>query len=196
VVILSYWSSKGKRLDDGNLCRRLQDDTLAARKLMGLWFRKLEDNDYATIDLVAEFIDIWLQTRRPEDIDPGELAGVIDVIYDIEPVPGQWTLIAVRPDELKRYIRTYIRSDGTTGDMMRPRDVSLAKEYVKLLRRGHEPPPIIIAGAEDPDTKTEGITLIDGRHRIHAAAMAGLKELPAYIPKDAIPMMEKAELEP
>jgi hypothetical protein len=163
---------------------------------MALWYRVIEDNNYGTMDLVAEFLDVWLQTRKAQDIDPGELAGVIDVVYDIEPTPGSWILIAVKPQELRRYISTYIRSDGTTGDMMQPKDVSLAKEYVKLLRRGHEPPPIIIAGAEDPDDGTEGVTLIDGRHRIHAAAMAKLKEIQAYIPKEDLPMMKKAELTP
>jgi hypothetical protein len=161
---------------------------------MGLWYRTIDDSDFATIDLVAEFLDIWLQTRKPEDIDPGELAGVIDVLYDIEGVPGHWVLIAVRPKELKRYISTYIRSDGTTGTMMQDSDVSLSKEYVRLLKKGHEPPPIMLAGAEDPDTGAQGVTLIDGRHRIYAAVMAKLKEIPAYIPKEDLPMMEKAEL--
>ena len=36
---------------------------------MKLWFKQLDDEKFQTIDLVNEFLDVWLQTRNSEDID-------------------------------------------------------------------------------------------------------------------------------
>ena len=51
---------------------------------MALWYKLVTDKTYETADIVTEFLDIWLQTRKAEDIDPGELAGVIDTIYEFQ----------------------------------------------------------------------------------------------------------------
>ena len=214
---------------------------------MALWYRLVTDETYKTIDIVTEFLDIWLQTRRAEDIDPGELAGVIDAIYefqeysasgklgvyetteamdaasdileiwlqtrkseDIDPrelakmvdaiylpqntsaSPGCWALIEVRPTEIRDYITVYVDSDGRQKKMMAQKDERLMSQYVKLLAKGYEPTPIIIAGAVDDDSGEEGIVLLDGRHRTYAAISNGVSIIRAYIPKADLPKMAKA----
>lgn len=161
---------------------------------MPLWFRSINYNNYSTIDLVNEFLDIWLQTRRSQDIHPGELAGVIEVLYEIQPSPGSWRLVEVRPHELKRYIRVYIRSDGSRAPMMRQRDQKLSLEYQKLLKKGYKPTPIMLAGSQNEDGGEEGIMLIDGRHRIHSTADLEIPTIEAYIPTSDIQMFRKAIL--
>jgi hypothetical protein len=160
---------------------------------MPLWYRKINSNNYSTIDLVAEFLDIWLQTRRSEDISPEELAGVIDVMYDVQTPPGNWSLIEVRPGELRNYIQVYIKPDGRHAPMMSKRDEKLSGEYKNLLQKGYKPTPIIIAGTEG-DNREEGIFLIDGRHRIHSAADLGIQKMEAYIPTKQINTLRKARL--
>ncbi|HUV13232.1 MAG TPA: hypothetical protein VMY18_06290, partial [Acidobacteriota bacterium] len=162
---------------------------------MGLWYKIEEDNegqDFETADLVVEFLDIWLQTRKLEDIDPKELGGVIDVLYDFEPVPGKWILIEVRAAEMAKYISTYINARGESKVMMQEKDKKLSNAYVKLLKKGYEPTPIMIAGIVDEVSGEEGIVLIDGRHRIHAAIAAGVTILKAYINKSGLEKMDKA----
>jgi len=164
---------------------------------MGLWYKRDKANEnttFETADLVSEFLDIWLQTRKNEDIDPKELAGVIDVLYDFQPVPGKWVLIEVRPKELARYISTYVNAEGKSKKMMSKRDKKLSTSYVRLLKKGFEPTPIMIAGIQDEVTKEDGIVLIDGRHRIFAAVAAGVDTLLAYINKDGLDKMDKAVL--
>ena len=164
---------------------------------MGLWYKRDEENkntDFETADLVTEFIDIWLQTRKNQDIDPKELAGVIDVLYDFQPVPGKWVLIEVRPAELARYISTYINDKGDHKRMMAKKDKKLSSAYVKLLKKGFEPTPLMIAGIKDSVTGEDGVVLIDGRHRIYAAVAAGVEKLLAYINKDGLDKMDKASL--
>jgi hypothetical protein len=161
---------------------------------MPLWFQRQNRKTFSNMELVSEFIDVWLQTRKSEDIDASELSGVIDFIYDVEPAPGKWALIEVKPSELKSYITVYVSPDGVERKtMMKQGDWRLSKRYVQLLNKGYEPTPIIIAGAEDPDTKERGITLIDGRHRIYAADEAGLDSIMAYIPRKHLPMMKEAK---
>lgn len=164
---------------------------------MGLWHKHDEANKdtvFETADLVDEFLDIWLQTRKNEDIDPKELAGVIDVLYDFQPVPGKWVLIEVRPRELASYISTYVNAKGRTKQMMSKDDTTLSSAYVGLFKKGFEPTPIMIAGIDDEVTGEEGIVLIDGRHRIFAAIEAGVETLLAYINKDGLGKMDKATL--
>jgi hypothetical protein len=140
-------------------------------------------------------LDIWLQTRKAEDIDTDELAGVIDVMYDFQPVPGEWVTVEVKPKELQQYINVYIDADGKAKKMMAKKDTALMKKYVALLKKGFEPTPIIIAGATDQDDSgEEGIVLIDGRHRIHAFIDAGIEKCLAYIPLEDLPKMDKAVL--
>lgn len=164
---------------------------------MGLWYRidpENKDTTFQTIDLVGEFIDIWLQTRKAEDIDSGELAGVIDVLYDFQPVPGQWILIEVKPEELVKYIATYVTAKGERKQMMQNKDHKLSNAYVKLLKKNYEATPIMIAGIADGVTGEEGVILIDGRHRIYAAVKAGLPTMFAYINRDGLEMMDKAKM--
>lgn len=163
---------------------------------MGLWYRRIDDKAYQTMDLVTEFLDIWIQTRKPQDIDTDELAGVIDVMYDFAPVPGQWVTIEVRPKELQQYINVYINHEGKAKPMMSNKDKALTAKYVALLQRGFDPTPIIIAGATDQDEKTgeQGIVLLDGRHRIHSFIAAGRQTCLAYIPLEDVPKMDAAIL--
>jgi len=166
---------------------------------MGLWYRietENKDTVFETCDLVGEFLDIWLQTRKAEDIDASELAGVIDVLYDFQPVPGKWVLIEVRPKELARYISTYVNAKGQRKKMMKGKDVKLSKAYVKLLKKKYEPTPIMLAGIADEVTGEDGVVLIDGRHRIFAAVEAGIPTILAYINKDGLEKMDKAKLPP
>jgi phosphoglycolate phosphatase-like HAD superfamily hydrolase len=166
---------------------------------MGLWYRIEPENKgktFETCDLIEEFLDIWLQTRKAEDIDASELAGVIDVLYDFQPVPGHWVLIEVRPKELARYISTYVNAKGQRKKMMEDKDVRLSKAYVKLLKKKYEPTPIMIAGISDEVTGEDGIVLIDGRHRIHAAVAAKIPTILAYINKSGLDKMDKATLLP
>jgi hypothetical protein len=153
-----------------------------------------DDTVYTTMQLVDEFIDIWLQTRKPEDIDCGELAGVIDVLYETQPSPGGWVLVRMDPQQLKDHIREYIRDDGTRAPMMRKRDVAFAKAYVGLMTKGHESTPIMVMGAENPKTGEKGLALIDGRHRIHAHVMAKRPEILVYIPADDVRFLEETDL--
>ena len=165
---------------------------------MGLWYKRdkaNEDTTFETADLVSEFLDIWLQTRKNEDIDPKELAGVIDVLYDFQPVPGKWVLIEVRPKELARYISTYVDAQGRQKKMMSKKDKKLSKAYVRLLKKGFEPTPLMIAGIKDSVTNEEGIVLIDGRHRIFAAIEAGVDTLLAYINEEGLDKMDKATIQ-
>jgi len=159
---------------------------------MGLWYRRIDDRVFQTMDLVPEFLDIWLQTRRPQDIKTDNIAGVIDALYDFQPVPGQWIVIEARPKELGNYINVYINAEGKKRPMMRARDTALSQKYVQLLEKGYEPTPIMIAGAGDKQTGEEGIVLIDGRHRIFSAIAAGRETILAYIPLQDLPKMDKA----
>ena len=163
---------------------------------MGLWYKIVDEDDdeFETAELVVEFLDIWLQTRKLEDIDPQELAGVIDVLYDFEPVPGKWTLIEVKPKEIAKYISTYVNAKGEKKEMMQSKDKKLSQAYVRLLKKGYEPTPIMIAGIEDEVTGEEGIVLIDGRHRIHAAVEADIPIIKAYINNHGLEKMDKAVL--
>jgi hypothetical protein len=161
---------------------------------MPLWYKPVNRNNYSTMDLVHEFLDIWLQTRRAADINSGELAGVIDVLYEVEPSPGKWRLVEVSPKQLKNYIRVYIRSDGSRAPMMRKRDIKLSSAYKNLLKKGHKPTPIMLAGTQNENGGEEGIILIDGRHRIHSAADLGIEKMEAYIPNSDIGMFRKATL--
>ena len=173
------------------------DDTPLYYYAMGLWYRQEAANKgtvFETAELVMEFLDIWLQTRKNEDIDPQELAGVIDVLYDFQPVPGKWILIETKPQELAKYIATYINAAGERREMMQQKDQALSREYVNLLKKGFEPTPIMIAGITDDVTGEDGIVLIDGRHRIFAAVDAGIDTIKAYINQDGVAMMDKATL--
>ncbi len=164
---------------------------------MGLWYKRDKANKaviFETADLVMEFVDIWLQTRKNEDIDPQELAGVIDVLYDFQPVPGKWVLIDVKPRELAAYISTYVNAKGEKRQMMQQKDKALSRQYVSLLKKGYEPTPLMIAGINDSVTGEPGIVLIDGRHRIYAAIAADVEKLKAYINLDGLEMMDKATL--
>lgn len=161
---------------------------------MPLWYGRKNHKTFNNMDLISEFLDIWLQTRKNPDIDPGELAGVIDTIYDYQPSPGKWILIDVKPAELKQYITTYVGPDGKERKMIRQKDVKLSSAYIDLIQKGHLPTPIFIAGVEDPDDGTEGIVLLDGRHRIHSAVEAGLQTIEAYLPHGHLPCMDAAKL--
>lgn len=164
---------------------------------MGLWHHidpRGTNATFETIDLVGEFLDIWLQTRKSEDIDPGELAGVIDVLYDFQPSPGEWILIEVRPKELAEYISVYITAKGERKKMMSKKDKKLSASYVKLFKKGHEPTPIMLGGIADSVTGEEGVVLIDGRHRIFAAIDANVPTLPAYINKNGLKYLKAAKM--
>ena len=164
---------------------------------MGLWYRIDPENEgatFETIDLVGEFLDIWLQTRKAEDIDPGELAGVIDVLYDFQPTPGKWILIEMRPTEMAEYISTYITAKGKYKEMMTKKDHKLSNAYAKLFKKKYEPTPIMLAGVVDAVTGEEGVVLIDGRHRIHAAVQAKIPTILAYINKNGLEHLEKASI--
>ena len=162
---------------------------------MPLWYRRLIAPEKESIDLVAEFLDVWLATRKPGAIDPGELAGVVDVMYELVPSGTKWALLEVRPDELARYITVYMRDNEPGGAMMKKGDHSLKSTYVAWIKKGHEPPPIMIAGVEDEDDGTRGIMLIDGRHRIHAMLAAEMPTMKAYLPVEPLPFMDEAVLE-
>jgi uncharacterized ParB-like nuclease family protein len=159
---------------------------------MPLWYRRLRRQPIENIDLVAEFLETWLVTRMAETIDPGELAGVIDVLYEMAPSGTMWAIIEIRPHELARYITTYVRDGEEVGTMMSTEDNTLRDTYASWIRKGHETPPIIIAGVVDEDDGGKGIMLIDGRHRIHAAVAAGKETILAYIPVEHLPMMKEA----
>jgi hypothetical protein len=163
---------------------------------MALWYKLVTKETFETMDIIAEFLDIWLQTRKSEDIDPGELAGVIDTVYEFAPSPGCWSLIEVRPTEIRDYITVYVDANGKQKKMMAKKDEKLTRQYVKLLTKGHEPTPIIISGATDDDTKEEGIVLLDGRHRTYAAIASGILTIQAYIPTEDLPKMAKATIKP
>jgi hypothetical protein len=161
---------------------------------MPLWYRRVRRPEKENIDLVAEFLDVWLATRKLGSIDPGELAGVIDVLYDMAPPGTKWALLEVRPHELAAYINVYMRDDQSGGEMMKSADHSLKNTYVGWIRKGHQPPPIMISGVIDEEDGDKGILLIDGRHRIHAAVEAGLATIQAYLPVEHIPFMDEAVL--
>jgi hypothetical protein len=162
---------------------------------MKLWYQILQQQEgYENLDVVAEFLEVWINTRRPQAIDPGELAGVIDVLYDCAPAGTEWVTILARPQELADYITVYMKDDNDGGAMMKGRDNKLSAKYKEWLQRGHQPPPILLAGAENDEGTERGIMLIDGRHRIHAAIAAGLQTIKAYIPKDHLSYMDAAEL--
>lgn len=163
---------------------------------MALWYKPIDMSGHESMDLVNEFLDIWLQTRKNEDIDPGELAGVIDTIYEFQPSPGDWVLIEVKPSEISAYITIYVTADGKEKEMMARKDFKLRDQYVKLLQKGYDPTPIIIAGATDEDTGEQGIVLLDGRHRTHAAIAAGVHTIQAYIPRTDLPKMDAATIKP
>ena len=161
---------------------------------MPLWYKRVSKETFESIDLVAEFLDIWLQTRKSESIDPGELAGVIDTIYEFQPTPGKWILIEVKPTEIGDYITTYVNARGKEKKMMAKKDTKLTKQYVKLLDQGFDPTPIMIAGASDEETGEQGIALIDGRHRTYAAIENKIATIQAYIPEVDLPKMDAAIL--
>jgi len=163
---------------------------------MALWYKLVTKETFETMDIIAEFLDIWLQTRKSEDINPGELAGVIDTVYEFAPSPGCWSLIEVRPTEIRDYITVYVDANGKQKKMMAKKDEKLTQQYVKLYAKGHEPTPIIISGAVDDDTKEEGIVLLDGRHRTYAAIASGIGTIQAYIPTEDLPKMAKATIKP
>jgi hypothetical protein len=163
---------------------------------VALWYKLVTHETFETMDIIAEFLDIWLQTRKSEDINPGELAGVIDTVYEFAPSPGCWALIEVIPTEIRDYITLYVDAHGKQKKMMAKKDERLMKQYVKLLEKGYEPTPIIISGAVDDDTKEEGIVLLDGRHRTYAAIANNIGKILAYIPKADLPKMSKATLKP
>ena len=160
---------------------------------MALWYKLIDTKKHESIDLVSEFLDIWLQTRKNEAIDPGELAGVIDAIYEFQPSPGDWVLVEVKPREIAAYISIYVNSRGEEKEMMRQKDYKLRDKYVTLLQRGYTPTPIIITGATD-DSGEQGIALLDGRHRTHAAITAGVETIEAYIPRLDLPRLAAAIL--
>lgn len=162
---------------------------------MPLWYRRLRGPEKENIDLVAEFLDVWLATRKAGSIDPGELAGVIDVMYDMAPPGTKWALLEVRPHELARYINVYMRDDRSGGEMMKSADHTLKSTYVGWIKKGHAPPPIMISGVIDESDGESGVLLIDGRHRIYAAIDAGMTAIKAYLPVKHIPFMDKAVLE-
>lgn len=162
---------------------------------MKLWYQLLQHpSGYENLDVVAEFLEVWLRTRRLQGIDPGELAGVIDVLYDCAPAGTEWVTILLRPQELARYITVYMKDEDDGGAMMKGRDTKLSTKYKEWLQRGHEPPPILVAGAENDDGTERGIMLIDGRHRIYASIAAGMTTIKAYIPKEHLPYLQDAEL--
>jgi len=163
---------------------------------MGLYHRLVDKKTFETMDLVTEFIDIWIQTRKPKDIDTDELAGVIDVMYDFQPSPGKWVIIEVKPQELAQYINVYINDKGEEKPMMSAKDNRLSGKYVELLKKGYEPTPIMIAGATEKNEATgeHGIVLIDGRHRIYAFIEAKHETCLAYIPYNDLPKMAAAQL--
>jgi hypothetical protein len=162
---------------------------------MRLWYRLLSDPaGYENMDVVAEFLETWLTTRRTKAISSGELAGVIDVLYDCAPPGTEWSTVEMRPDQLASYITTYMKDEADGGAMMKGRDEKLSSKYREWIEHGHQPPPILIAGAEDPRDGSRGIMLIDGRHRIFASIEAGLKTIKAYIPTEHLPLLNDAEL--
>jgi len=162
---------------------------------MPLYHKIVDKKSYQTMDLITEFLDIWIQTRKSKDIDTDELAGVIDVLYDFQPTPGRWVVIEVKPKELAQYINVYIDHRGREKPMMSARDNKLSAKYVELLKKNYEPTPIMIAGAtEKGDNGEYGIVLIDGRHRIYSFIEAGHETCLAYIPYNDLPKMAMAHL--
>ena len=162
---------------------------------MPLFHRIVDKKAYETMDLVTEFLDIWIQTRKSPDIDTDELAGVIDVLYDFQPVPGKWVVVEVRPKELAQYINVYVNHRGEEKPMMSAKDNKLSAKYVELLSKGYEPTPIMIAGATEKNDQGEhGIVLIDGRHRIYAFIKAEHETCLAYIPYKDVPKLAMAKL--
>jgi len=145
------------------------------------------------IHIITEFLDIWFQTRRSQDLCASSLAGVIQGIYDASPGDGAWALVSLRPTELRDYITTYLKNGVMQKAVIAEKDVKLYAKYASLLRQGYMPTPVIIAGAED-DCKTQGIYLIDGRRRIYSACIAEKKTMKAYIPVKDLEMLKKANL--
>jgi len=165
---------------------------------MGLWYRRTENTVYETVHLVDEFLHIWFSTRRETKfIRANELAGVIDMLYEVDPAPGQWVIVEVRPQELKKYISVYRKERPQGGkatetkNMMQDHDWTLTRRYKQLLDKGFEPTPIFLSGAESDDGE-KGIMLVDGRHRIYSAAEQGHTMMLAYIPLRDLPMFKEA----
>ena len=184
-------------------------DPHSGEDIVGFWHRRAEKKGkvYDTMDVVSDFIDIWLQTREAEDIDSDELAGVIEGIYQGEGEDRKWMVVYLKPEELRDYIKYYVHSDRSSDDsgeekdgenrpMMADYDHKLSAEYVKLIKEGYDSPPIIVSGAEDEETDppVRGLYLIDGRHRIYAACDADVKKITAYIPVEYFTYLKEAKL--
>ena len=75
---------------------------------------------------------------------------------------------------------------------MKHEDWGRAAMYGAMMQgAGKEAPPIILVGAEKDGVK--GIALLDGRRRIHAAAIAAKATVEAYLPVDHLGMMNEAQ---
>lgn len=121
-----------------------------------------------------------------------ELSGDVDKVYEVIP-PGEKLWVAVEVDAHELY--DYWDWDDTDTAFDEPeRDVYLNKSYAKRLRNGEQPPPVILAGVPNRRARDRGeLNLLDGRHRIVAAKMAGRKTVICMLPVDDLLTLHRAK---
>ena len=152
------------------------------------------ETEIPTIDLVAQLWEMWAHPPSGGKIDPDELAGVVDLLYDNIPSSecqysdkkDTWTLVELYVEPLKKYL---VRGMG-----METEDWKRSNEYSKKNLRGFEIPPIFLSGGVgNYKGKTiGGIALLDGRHRIFGAIRSKTETIPAFIPASQLPFLKAA----
>lgn len=151
---------------------------------MPIWYERKAGEPRMTGEVVGDLLELWVlavsrqePTHKPEDI-----AGIIDLMYEVEPVPGKWVLVAASTSQLLRHIDLPMQED----------DWRRAAMYgARLQAEGGTSPPIILVGAEDGEAR--GIALLDGRRRIHAAAIAAAETVEAWVPEQHLGMLSESE---
>ncbi len=99
---------------------------------------------------------------------PTELAHLIDIIYEVEPVPGSWVSAALPVAWLQQHIVVPVDQAATVS----------AHGYARMRTI---PPPIILVGAAG---SPPGLALLDGRRRLLAAAISKAATIPAILPSE------------
>lgn len=106
--------------------------------------------------------------RSPGTHPPDALARIIDVMYEVEPGPGAWTLVTLDALVLRGYFGL-----ATLDEVL----VSQARQYATL---PSPVPPVLLVGAERAGE--QGLGLLDGRRRICAAAGSSGQRVRAILP--------------
>lgn len=147
---------------------------------MPIWHERADDKTQMTGEVVGDLLEAWAGSFDTKEAahKAEDVAGIIDLMYEVQPVPGAWARVKVSTSQLLEHLQLPMESS----------DWGKAAMYgARLQAESEKPPPIILVGAEEDGRR--GLALLDGRRRIHAASIAGKDRIEAWVPEEHLGVM-------